>query len=120
MAAIAAYRLARSEQARTLAQLFLRTGGRTPKLKPRDPSSPPIPKRLSRAPITLTNGIIRDCRAESGRAQYVGFFVQYERARVRSASTRPALTGVGSWKNATKKSARAGNEWVYKDSDPGG
>ncbi len=28
--------------------------------------------------ITLTNGVIRDCRAEAGRARYVGFLVQFE------------------------------------------
>lgn len=28
--------------------------------------------------ITLTNGVIRDCRAESGPAHYVGFLVEFE------------------------------------------
>ena len=30
------------------------------------------------AAVTVTNGIVRDCRAESGHAQYVGFFVEHE------------------------------------------
>src|SRR5438477_3792622 len=28
--------------------------------------------------LTLTNGIVRECRAESVRARYVGFFVEHE------------------------------------------
>jgi hypothetical protein len=46
--------------------------------------SPPValraidPEEVVTRAITLTNGIIRDCRAEAGHAQYVGFLVQFE------------------------------------------
>ncbi|MBI3050206.1 MAG: hypothetical protein HYY76_18060 [Acidobacteria bacterium] len=46
--------------------------------------SPPValkaidPEEVVTRAITLTNGIIRDCRAETGRARYVGFLVQFE------------------------------------------
>lgn len=46
--------------------------------------SPPValkaidPEEVVARAITLTNGIIRDCRAEAGRARYVGFLVQFE------------------------------------------
>lgn len=46
--------------------------------------SPPValkaidPDEVVTRAITLTNGVIRECRAESGRAQYVGFLVQFE------------------------------------------
>ncbi len=36
------------------------------------------PEEVVARAITLTNGIIRDCRAEAGRAEYVGFLVQFE------------------------------------------
>jgi hypothetical protein len=36
------------------------------------------PEKIVTRAITLTNGVIRDCRAEGGRAQYVGFLVQFE------------------------------------------
>lgn len=49
--------------------------------------------------LTLTNGVIRDCRAEGGRAQYVGFLVQFELL----ADERIAgITEV--WVNATTRS----------------
>lgn len=36
------------------------------------------PEEVVTRAITLTNGIIRDCRAEPGHARYVGFVVEYE------------------------------------------
>jgi hypothetical protein len=36
------------------------------------------PEEVVTRAITLTNGIIRDCRAESGHAQYVGFIIHFE------------------------------------------
>lgn len=42
------------------------------------PLKPVDPEEIIARAITLTNGIFRDCRAESGDAQYVGFLVQFE------------------------------------------
>jgi hypothetical protein len=45
---------------------------------PRVALKPVDPEEVVTRAITLTNGIIRDCRAEAGHAQYVGFLVQFE------------------------------------------
>ncbi len=45
---------------------------------PRLPLKHIDPEKVITDAITLTNGIVRDCRAESRHARYVGFFVQYE------------------------------------------
>jgi hypothetical protein len=50
--------------------------------------------------IALTNGIIRDCRVESGRACYVGFFVQHE---LLADERHSGMTEV--WVNSTARSA---------------
>jgi hypothetical protein len=50
--------------------------------------------------ITLTNGIIRECRAENGRARYIGFFVQHE---LLADERHSGMTEV--WVNATTRSA---------------
>lgn len=50
--------------------------------------------------ITLTNGIIRDCRAEHGHARYIGFFIQYE---LLADERHSGMTEV--WVNATARSA---------------
>jgi hypothetical protein len=50
--------------------------------------------------IVLTNGIIRDCRAEPGWARYVGFFVQHELLADERIS---GMTEV--WVNAATRSA---------------
>jgi hypothetical protein len=50
--------------------------------------------------ITLTNGIIRDCRVDAGRARYVGFFVQHE---LLADERHSGMTEV--WVNVTARSA---------------
>jgi hypothetical protein len=50
--------------------------------------------------ITLTNGIIRDCRIEAGRARYVGFYVQHE---LLADERHSGMTEV--WVNSTQRSA---------------
>lgn len=66
----------------------------------RVPLKPIDPEEVVTGALTLTNGIIRDCRAETGRAQYVGFLVQYELL----ADERIAgMTEV--WVNTTTRSA---------------
>ena len=52
------------------------------------------------AAVTVTNGIVRDCRAESGHARYVGFFVGHELLADERVS---GLTDM--WVNTTMRSA---------------
>jgi hypothetical protein len=58
------------------------------------------PETVITGGISLTNGIIRDCRAESTCARYVGFFVQHELLADERVS---GMTEV--WVNATTRSA---------------
>jgi hypothetical protein len=58
------------------------------------------PETVMTAGISLTNGVIRDCRAESGCARYVGFFVQHELLADERVS---GMTEV--WVNGTTRSA---------------
>lgn len=67
---------------------------------PRLPLKTIDPEEVVTGAITLTNGIIRDCRAESGRAQYVGFLVRYELLADERIS---GMTEV--WVNTTTRSA---------------
>jgi hypothetical protein len=63
------------------------------RLKPLDPE-----EAFTRE-ITVTNGIVRDCRVEEGRARYVGFFVEHELLADERVS---GLTEV--WVNTTMRS----------------
>jgi len=63
------------------------------RLKPLDPE-----EAFTRA-ITVTNGIVRDCRVEAGRARYVGFFVEHELLADERVS---GLTAI--WVNTTMRS----------------
>lgn len=67
---------------------------------PRLPLKAIDPEEVVTGALTVTNGIIRDCRAESSCARYVGFFVQYELLADERIS---GLTDV--WVNATTRSA---------------
>jgi len=58
------------------------------------------PETVMTGGISLTNGVIRDCRAESGYARYVGFFVQHELLADERIS---GMTEI--WVNANTRSA---------------
>ena len=64
------------------------------RLKPLDPD-----EAFTRG-ITVTNGVVRDCRVEEGRARYVGFFVEHELLADERVS---GLTEV--WVNTSMRSA---------------
>jgi hypothetical protein len=63
------------------------------RLKPLDPEDAFTPG------ITVTNGVIRDCRVEAWRATYVGFFVEHE---LLADERVPGLTEI--WVNTTMRS----------------
>jgi hypothetical protein len=63
------------------------------RLKPLDPH-----EAFTRG-ITVTNGVVRDCRVEAGRARYVGFFVEHE---LRADERVAGLTEI--WVNTTMRS----------------
>jgi hypothetical protein len=64
------------------------------RLKPLDPE-----EAFARG-ITVTNGVVRECRVEAGRARYVGFFVEHELLADERVS---GLTEI--WVNTTMRSA---------------
>jgi hypothetical protein len=62
-------------------------------LKPIDPAD------VVTRTLTLTNGIIRNCRVEAGTSRYVGFIVQFE-----LLADEPASGLVDVWTNVTTRS----------------
>jgi hypothetical protein len=64
------------------------------RLKPLDPED------AFSSGITVTNGVVRDCRVEAWRARYVGFFVEHE---LLADERVPGLTDI--WVNTTMRSA---------------
>ncbi len=64
------------------------------RLKPLDPGD------AFTSGITVTNGVVRDCRVEAWRARYVGFFVEHE---LLADERVPGLTEI--WVNTTMRSS---------------